>query len=303
MSDVVVIEVPFDGYGRPGNQARTPRALREAGLLDLPGTLRATTTTLDLPPPTPERGRDTSLINEPALLAVVEGLRREVGTALADGRTPLVVGGDCTTLLGIVPALGDRIGAAAVLVLDGHEDTMPLDVSEDGEAANAELGLLLGVTGRLLRGPLAATLPALEAPGLAVLGHRDDRWRRSFNVGSLAGLGVHSRPLGDIRDDPAAAGRDAADHLRATADRWWLHIDVDVLDPEELPAQGLPDVVDEPDGLTWEQLHALTAAAVAVGGCVGLSHAVYDPDQDPDRAGARRLVALTHDLLERMGES
>jgi arginase len=36
---------------------------------------------------------------------------------------------------------------------------MPLDSSEDGEAANTELGLLLGLTGRLLSGPLAERLP------------------------------------------------------------------------------------------------------------------------------------------------
>lgn len=38
----------------------------------------------------------------------------------------------------------------ALLFVDGHEDTMPLDVSEDGEAANTEIGLLLELTGRLL---------------------------------------------------------------------------------------------------------------------------------------------------------
>ena len=40
---------------------------------------------------------------------------------------------------------------------------MPLDVSEGGEAANTEIGLLLGLTGRLLTGPLGDRLPALAA--------------------------------------------------------------------------------------------------------------------------------------------
>jgi len=40
---------------------------------------------------------------------------------------------------------------------------MPLGVSEDGEAANTEIDLLLGLTGRLLTGPLGDRLPALAA--------------------------------------------------------------------------------------------------------------------------------------------
>ena len=102
------------------------------------------------------------------------------------GHTPVVYGGDCTTLLGTIPALRDLLGSIGLLFIDGHEDTMPLDVSEDGEAANAEIGLLLGLTGHLLRGPLAARprrwtlVPRGARP-------RDAAWRAQFNVGSLAG--------------------------------------------------------------------------------------------------------------------
>ena len=90
-----------------------------------------------LPPADPGRGADTSLINEAALVAMTDQVGDRVASAVADGRFPLVYGGDCTTLLGTVPALR-RAGPLGLLFVDGHEDTMPLDVSEDGEAANAE---------------------------------------------------------------------------------------------------------------------------------------------------------------------
>src|SRR3954469_16611517 len=121
--EIELIGVPFDGYGRPGNQARA---------------------------------------------------------------FPLVFGGDCSSLLGIIPPLGP----VGLVCVDGHEDTMPLDVSEDGEAANTELGLLLGLTGRTLGGELGDRLPALRRDRLVVLGPRDDAWRRRFNVGTLADNGV-----------------------------------------------------------------------------------------------------------------
>ncbi len=309
MAEIELIGVPFDGYGRPGNQARAASVLRDAGLLDaFEHHHVAGHSDLDLPLGDPARGPST-LINERALLAMTRAHNERVGSAVSSGRIPVVYGGDCSTLLGIVTGLRDHVGDVGLVFIDGHEDTMPLDVSEDGEAANTEIGLLLGLTGRTMGGPhvaphvrseLGDRLPALRRDRLAVLGPRDHAWRRRFNVGTLADSGVWVAPLAEVADDPAGAGRRAIEGLAGRVDRWWLHIDLDVLDPVVFPAQGLPDCADEPGGLTWDQLTDLVMGLFTTpASCIGGSIAIYDPDQDPNRIGAAQIVAFIRNVVAR----
>jgi arginase len=296
MDHVELIGVPFDGYGRTGNQAAASEALRAAGLATAFASLEVTDRgDLELPAPDPRRGATTSLINEPALLAMVERVGEAVVKAVENGHFPVVHGGDCTTLLGTIPALR-ATSSVGLLFVDGHEDTMPLDVSEDGEAANTEIGLLLGLTGRLLTGPLASSVGVLDRRDIAVLGPRDEAWRHQFNVGSLSDCGVWFRGWEQTSARPEESAREAVRHLRAAAESWWLHVDLDVLDPQEFAAQGVPGAPGEPLGLTWEALTSVLTTAVAEGGCVGWSVAIYDPEQDPSGGDAQRIVRLVSEV-------
>lgn len=293
---VDVIAVPFDGYGRPGHQAGAAASYEAAGLMKHPSVELRATPTMQLPAFTTTRGPLTGLLNEAALFAAIDAAADAVSTSLSAGRFPLVVGGDCSILLGTFAgahAVDDTFG---LVFIDGHEDTTPLDVVEDGEAANAELGLLLGTTGRIPSFPRPSLRGTLRPDQLAAVGMRDHAFRRDANVGSVRDLGAFYSPARDVRADPARVARQAVAHL---ADRpWWMHVDLDVLDPSELPATLVPgETQQESGGLSWAQLTSLMTTAAASGRCRGLSIAIYDPEQDPARKYPPAIVDLAHQTL------
>ena len=134
--------------------------------------------------------------------------------------------------------------------------------------------------------------PPLLAPGDAVLlGHRT----RDLDEGARAET---ARLPADLRridaatlmSAPAAAGRRAAAWLAGAGQGVWLHLDLDVLDPDALPAVTYP----QPGGPDWEQLAAVLRPLARSPRLLGVSVADFRPDLDPTGALAARVV----DLLE-----
>src|SRR6266516_5551801 len=272
-----MIGVPFDGMGRASGQAGAPEALRAAGLRTVFAPDAVMEPDLVLPGPVPQRAVGSGLLNERALLQMVDSLYRRVRASLSAARFPFVYGADCSVLLAAVPAVRDIAGRAGLLFVDGHEDATPMDLSLSGEAANMEIALLLGLTGERAPQPLRDRLPALAPGAIAMLGPRDHLFRRAANVPTVADR-VWLRSAGEVSTDPPGYARMAIEHVVAQAPRWWLHIDLDVLARSEFAACGAPGEVSLAGGLTWQQLTETTTSALQGGGFAGWSMSIYNPD-------------------------
>jgi arginase len=215
---------------------------------------------------------------------------------LRDGRFPLLYGGDCSVLLGAVPAVRDECGAAGLLHVDGHEDATTMEQSATGEAASMEIALLLGMTGRRAPGPLRGRLPALRPEAAGLLGQRDAGYRQEIGVASIADR-VLLRGAEEVRRDPGRAAALAAARVAARAPGWWLHVDLDVLDGREFRACGAAGDPLMPRGLTWAELGEVTRVALRAGGCRGWSVGVYNADLDPGNEDAQRVVAYLAEVI------
>ena len=284
-----LIGVPFDGMGRAPGQAGAPQALRAAGLPTVLGPDVVMEPDLVLPGPVAQRAAGSGLLNERALLQMIGELYHRVHVSLSAGRFPFIYGADCSVLLAAVPALRDVAGQAGLVFVDGHEDATPMDLSASGEAANMEIALLLGLTGERAPQPLRDRLPALAPGAIAMLGPRDHLFREVAKVPTVADR-VWLRSADQVSADPPGYARMAAEHIAAHASRWWLHIDLDVLAHSDFVACGAPGEVALAGGLTWQQLTEIAMSVLRDGRCAGWSMSVYNPDLDPDRSAARRIV-------------
>lgn len=291
-SVTTIVGVPIDGAGHATGVERMPAALRAAGLarrLSLPdeGDLPVT---LD----DPERDPTTGMIGFAAVCAASAGIWAGVGALLARGERPLVVGGCCTLLLGVFAALRDHFGRTGLAFVDGHLDFYDGRSSPTGEPADMELAILTGL------GPaglvdLAGPPPLVDPSDVFVLGHRDAEQAAQDGAPDPKVITPTMRlfEAQAVRQAPASIGGQVAEKLAAAPGRYWLHLDLDVLDETALPA------VDYlmPGGLDWAELAALARPLAQSPAMVGLDVTIYNPTLDPTGKYAHQIVELLETIL------
>ncbi|MGI5359550.1 arginase family protein [Streptomyces sp. CA-252508] len=278
-----IIEAPSVLGLWPSGVQDLPAALLDAGLATRTGAVRAGR--VDPPAYDPVRDPATGVLNPHGIARYAARLADAVGDVLDSGRFPVVLGGDCSILLGNLLALRRR-GRPGLLFLDGHTDFYQPSAEPAGEAASMELALATGRGPRLLT-DLEGRGPLLRDEDVVALGHRDARESAEAGMQPLP-TGLHAMDLDAVRAAGAAtAARRAVDLLTGGGrDGYWVHLDVDVLDDALMPA------VDYrlPGGLTWDELETVLRTALAGDDARGLDVTIFNPRLDPGGRIADRLT-------------
>jgi arginase len=290
-SDWFLLGAPWDCSASGRGEQAAPAALRRAGLADLVGRdLGDAATVIE----GAERDPLTGVLALNATVRAANALAETLGAAMREmpDARPLVVGGDCSILLGVVPALRRQVGPVGLWFLDGHPDYLDGRGSDTGETADMDLAILTG-DGAPPLVSLAGPAPMVAADDAVLIGHRteglDDA--SAAEVGRLPST-LRRIDAGAVLADPEAAGRQAAAWL-AGRPAVWLHVDLDVLDPGALPAVSYP----QSGGLDWGELAAVLAPLAASPQLCGVSVADFRPDLDPTGDHAARIVDLLAGVL------
>jgi arginase len=284
-----IIGVPFNSAGLSSGVARAPAALRTHGLVER---LSAANDVRDygdvtFAPLRPMRDAASGIKSLAATESMVPAVQLAAARVLADGRFPLVLGGDCPVMLGGLAAAHQRLSRVGLMFLDGHEDAYPPRASTTGEAADMEFGFAIGLYLESAPKDFASRFPVVRPSDAVIIGARDAADIARDKIVSLASkVRIISDAVAQTQDCGEIARREQARLEANGVTGVWLHTDLDVLSTEALPAVDYP----QPGGFSWQQLTSVARAAISRPSTIGWDVTIYNPDLDPHEAHAAAIV-------------
>jgi arginase len=282
--------------GTPRQLDRAPAVLRDLGLVQRLGASDLG----DVIPPAyrdyvrpPGRAR-----NESEVIAYCRALGERVREATSDDRFAVVLGGDCSIVLGsLLGARQSAQGSVGLAYVDAHADFGTPEESHTGSVASMCLALAVG-RGETPLARLTGDGPLVRDKDVVLIGRRDaaEPWYGHAALAAspildIPGTELSARGAAEVA---AAALKRLTSHGSSEEPRgFWIHVDADVINPTVMAAVDSP----EPGGPTCKELADLLRPLVSHPRALGLELTIYDPGLDPDRSCATRLVSLMENAL------
>lgn len=233
-----------------------------------------------------QRDPETKIINPRQIHDYSIQIASAVEKDCATGYFPLLLGGDCTILIGAMLAM-KRKGNCGLFFIDGHADFYEPGVSPSGEAADMELGFVVG------RGPDIVTnienrKPLVEETNTVLFGFRDEEHIKKAGGQDVRKTKIHCVSLEETRWNGFSNTVEAGIQRLNSVEQFWIHVDVDVLDDAVMPA------VDYrmPEGLSVGELVTTMQRLIKTGRAAGISISIFNPTLDWDGSLAKKLVAI-----------
>jgi arginase len=272
----------------------------EPGVKKLPGWLRthgfydlihpSEEIFLEPPPYSMDLDPVTQVRNADAIAMYARKQAEILQTVLLRGNFALVLGGDCSILIGNALAL-KRLGNYKLFFIDGHTDYMGPEQSASHGAAGMDLAIVTG-NGHEKLSSIDEQVPYFREENTWCVGNRE--YDPDY-VATIEKTNIHYIDLKSLR----RAGiincvQGFFTSLESDLpDGFWIHLDMDVLDPKIMPAVDSPD----PGGLEWSELIMMLENLLLHPLCTGLEITILDPDLDPQGHIARAFIKQVGGLL------
>ncbi len=210
-----------------------------------------------------------------------------VGDALAEGRTPLVLGGDHSVALGTLGGLAAARGAGAAIWIDAHGDLNTPATTPSGNVHGMPLAAAFGVAGPAFE---TSAWPSRSVERAALVGVRSlDSGERDL----IGQLDVRVFTMSDI--DRLGLERTMREALAFLAGTTFLHasVDLDAVDPMFAPGVGTP----VPGGLSYREAHLALELVAESGSLDSLELVEVNPILDRANETAALAVELAASAL------
>lgn len=291
MNRYAILEAPCILGLKPTGVDRLPATLLQHGLADQ---LQARRAGRVEPSAAYDTTRDpqTLTLNAHGIAEYSVRLANAVADIVGRGEFPILLGGDCSIVLGSMLALRRR-GRYGLLFIDGHADFYQPEANPSGEAASMDLALATGHGPNLLTN-LEGLRPLVREEDAVALGFRDAEQQRQFGSQPLPPQ-LLALDLAEVRRlGVQRAAQRAVEHLAKIPNGFFIHLDADVVSDDLMPA------VDYriPDGFSWDELRTVLQVALASGRAVGIEITIYNPALDASGESGRGLART---LVESLG--
>jgi arginase len=215
-------------------------------------------------------------------------ISEHVGKARSAGHMPLVLAGNCNAAVGAVSGIGGP--GLGVVWFDAHGDFNTPDTTESGFLDGMGLAMTVGRCWQHALSTVPGYRPTPEAATVLV-GARDlDPWE----IDGLTNSSVANLHVSDIRSKGLRQTfKPLLERFVREVDRVYLHIDIDVHDPAEAPANHY----NAPGGLSSSEVReaiSFIGQNIEVAGG-GISS--YDPSFDPNGDTAEIAVGVLEALV------
>lgn len=269
---------------------RLPDRLLELGLARKIGAHHAGR--VPVPDKSNERDPQTGVLNAAAIADWSPRLADAVSALLDRSEFPVVLGGDCTIVLGSMLALRRR-GRYGLLFIDGNADFFQPEAEPHGEGASMDLAWVTGYGPKILV-DIEGRAPIVRAADVVAFGYRDHVDQIEYGSQPLP-RELKAIDLPRIREIGIdAAVREGIEHLtRSGIEGFFIHVDADCLDDSIMPAVDFR----VPGGLSAGELATALRAALASERAVGIEIAIYNPNLDEDGSAGRRLTEVLTEAL------
>lgn len=282
----MIIDAPSNLGLRPTGVESLPDALKEAGLIrGLDAQLVAR-----VQPNNPydfKRDKDTLLLNANSIRDFSIDLSYVVSQQIKQNFFPIVLGGDCSILIGIMLGLR-RMNRYGLFFIDGHSDFYQPSASPTGEVADMDLAIVTG-RGPNILADIEELKPLVKDKDVVVFGYRDADEAARYGSQNVMDSEMHLFSFYKIKElQVQLAASTAVNQLLMNKKKgFWVHLDADVLNDNVIPAV---DYRME-DGLDLSELSKVLRILISSQYAVGMSITIFNPKLDVDGSIARNFVS------------
>lgn len=289
---IALVGAPSSAAAFMRGSEKAPAALRAAGLIERLQSIGYEVTDLgDCPAQLfADDEEHKRARNLPAIVKSLNELKPRAEMAVKSGALVLVLGGDCTQVIGLLTGARRYYRHVNLLWFDRDADLNTPASTPSGRLDGMALSTIIGKGSpelvRFWGEPQIVREPETVLFGVARLDPPEQEFLTKSPVRHILAADIQAKGV-------EKSTQQAIEQLHADTREFVLHLDVDVIAQEEFPAVNVPGS----GGMSLADVQSALTEFAKQKNLLGLDVAQYNPDKDPDGSGASKLIELLAEVL------